>query len=199
MADDHSHEHFHERFQSATHYTDELDSPERAEWQMPDRAIEALDIAPDAQVAELGAGTGYFMLRIAKKLTHGHIIGVDVEPEMTKRIDAYLSAHQITTASTQVITAGEYPNVELPIDRLFCVNVYHHLPNRSEYFSGYSNILAKDGTISVIDFKIDSEKGPPPEHRTSREDVLAEMTAAGYTLRAEHTFLPYQYFLTFSL
>jgi SAM-dependent methyltransferase len=84
------------------------------------------------------------------------------------------------------------------VDLVLLVDVYHHIDDRERYFRKLAGSLAPGGRVAVIDFKLDSPRGPPKSSRVSPERVKAELTRAGYAHTAEHAFLPDQYFLEFS-
>ena len=73
----HTHQH---TFKDAEKWSHVFDDPERDAWQKPHEVIRALALKPDARVADLGAGTGYFAARLANMLPKGRIYAVDVEP-----------------------------------------------------------------------------------------------------------------------
>ena len=77
----HTHEH---RFSDAEKWAHVFDDPERDAWQKPHQVIEALALKPGAVVADLGAGTGYFSVRLARMVPKGTVYAVDVEPDMVK-------------------------------------------------------------------------------------------------------------------
>ena len=77
-------DHANHRFGGAEHWAKVFDDPERDKWQKPHEVISALKLAPDAAVADIGAGTGYFAVRFAHMLQKGRVYGVDVEPDMVK-------------------------------------------------------------------------------------------------------------------
>jgi predicted methyltransferase len=83
------------------------------------------------------------------------------------------------------------------VDLALLVDTYHHIDDRSRYFAKLKGALSPPGRLAIIDFTMDSEIGPPPRARVTPEQVKRELAAAGYTLAAEHDFLPNQYFLVF--
>jgi SAM-dependent methyltransferase len=89
------------------------------------------------------------------------------------------------------------PKLPQKADLVLLVDVYHHIENREKYFRNLEASLRQAGRLAVIDFKLDSPKGPPKAARVAPEKVKAELKAAGYDLVEEHAFLPYQYFLVF--
>ena len=85
-----------------------------------------------------------------------------------------------------------------PVDLALLVDVYHHIDDRRAYFGKLKSRLKPGGRVAIIDFTLDAEIGPPPRARVAPERVKAELTAAGYRLAEEYSFLDNQYFLVFA-
>lgn len=190
----HTHQH---SFRDAEKWSHVFDDPKRDAWQKPHQVIQALTLAPDARVADLGAGTGYFAARLGNMLPGGRVYAVDIEPDMVRHL-----ADRAQREGLRNLTAvkGEPDDPRLPekVDLVLLVDVYHHIGGRTEYFRRLRASLRPGGRVAIVDFKLDSPAGPPRAARIAPEAVRAEMRAAGYSVAAEHSFLPYQYFLVFS-
>ena len=190
----HTHQH---GFGDAEKWARVFDDPERDAWQKPHEVIQALALKPDAAVADLGAGTGYFSVRLARMLPKGTVYAADVEPDMV----SYLAerAKREGLANLKPV-ASSVSDARLPakVDLVLLVDVYHHVEDRERYFRKLAGSLAPGGRVAVIDFRLDARRGPPKHSRVAPERVKAELGAAGYALAAEHDFLPEQYFLVFS-
>lgn len=189
----HTHRH---GFGDAEKWARVFDDPKRDAWQKPHEVITALALAPDAVVADLGAGTGYFAARLASMLPKGTVYAVDVEPAMVKHLGERARREGLPNLKPALASAGD---ARLPerADLILLVDVYHHIDERSGYFRRLAASLRPGGRLAVIDFRLDSPEGPPRAARVSPEQVKAELAQAGYVLQAEHGFLPYQYFLVF--
>jgi predicted methyltransferase len=189
-----SHQH---GFGNAEKWAHVFDDPERDDWQKPHEVIRALALRPDAAVADLGAGTGYFAARLANMLPKGTVYAVDIEPDMVRYLGERAQREKLANLKPVAGTAGD-ARLPAKVDLVLLVDVYHHVDDRSRYFRNLASSLKPGGRLAVIDFRLDSPKGPPREARIAPERVKAELAAAGYTLREEHAFLPEQYFLVFS-
>jgi ubiquinone/menaquinone biosynthesis C-methylase UbiE len=163
---------------------------------MPGRVIEVLALAPNATVADIGAGTGYFSVRLAKAVPRGIVYAVDVERSMLDHIRKRAAGDQLANITT-VQASGTSPNLPKPVDLVIVVDTYHHLPSRPVYFRDLKKSLAPSGRVAIIDFRQDAPDGPPPEFRFDAEQIVAEMKQAGYRLASRHDFLPRQHFLIF--
>ncbi|MBI3376329.1 MAG: class I SAM-dependent methyltransferase, partial [Betaproteobacteria bacterium] len=189
----HTHQH---SFADAEKWKDVFDDPARDEWQKPHQVIQALALAPGASVADIGAGTGYFAVRLAHMVPKGQVYAVDTEPDMVKHLAA--RAKQDGIANLRAV-AGRADDPRLPakVDLVLLVDVYHHIDAREKYFAKLRASLKPGGRVAIIDFNATSPVGPPASGRIAPGAIKDEMTAAGYALAAEHGFLPNQYFLVF--
>ena len=173
-----------------------FDDPARDAWQMPDRVIAALDLKKGQIVADIGSGTGYFTVRIAKSAAAPKVYGADIEPGMV----AYLrdrAAREGLGNVVSVLAAADTPNLPEPVDLVLVVDTYHHIGDREAYFRKLRGSLKPGGRVAIIDFKPDSPDGPPKEFRFPPKKIQAEMSAAGYKLSQRFDFLPRQNFLVF--
>jgi cyclopropane fatty-acyl-phospholipid synthase-like methyltransferase len=189
----HSHQH---SFSGAEDWARVFDDPARDDWQRPQQVIKALKLAPDAVVADIGAGTGYFSVRLAQALPKGQVLAVDIEPDMVKYLEQ--RARQMKLANvTAVLAATDDAKLPVKVDRVLLVDTYHHIGDREAYFRRLAGSLKPGAEVAIVDFRRDSPIGPPAAARLPAAEVSAEMQRAGYALSAEHTFLPHQYFLVF--
>ncbi len=189
----HSHQH---SFGDADKWAKVFDDPERDAWQKPHEVIEALALKPDAAVADLGAGTGYFAMRLAHMVSKGRVYGVDLEPDMVKYLAERAKKEGVKNLSA---VQGTPSDAKLPakVDLVLLVDVYHHIGKREAYFGKLAAALKPGGRVAIIDFNASSKVGPPVRERMTAEQVQAEMGKAAYRLAAHHDFLPNQYFLVF--
>jgi len=187
----------HRRFDDAEKWSKVFDDPARDEWQKPAQVIAALKLAEDASVADIGSGTGYFAVRLAKALPRGRVYGADLEPDMVRFLNARAGRETLPNLASH-LAAPEDPKLPAPVDLALIVDTYHHIAHRSRYFERLRNSLKPGGRVAIIDFKPDSPVGPPPRHRIAAEQVRKEMERAGYRLQEAPDLLPYQYLLVFA-
>jgi ubiquinone/menaquinone biosynthesis C-methylase UbiE len=187
---------FHRRFDDAEKWAKEFDNPERDAWQKPEEVVDALKLAPGSVVADIGAGTGYFSVRIAKRIPGGKVFAADVEPDMVRYLGERAQREHLANL-IPVQAAADAANLPEPADLIIIADTYHHIGNRTDYFAKLRSSLRPDGRLAIVDSKADSPNGPPVEHRISPERVTEELQAAGYALAETHEFLPRQYFLVF--
>ena len=183
-------------FGDAEKWSHVFDDPERDAWQKPHAVLQALALKPDAVVADLGAGTGYFSARLANMLPKATVYAVDLEPDMVKYLGERAKREGLKNLKP---VAARADDARLPakVDLVLLVDVYHHIENRERYFGTLAESIKPGGRVAVIDFRLDSPEGPPKASRIAPEQVKAELARAGYALAEEHAFLPRQYFLVF--
>lgn len=183
-------------FSGAERWAHVFDDPSRDEWQKPHEVIQALKLSPDAVVADIGAGTGYFAARIANMVPNGKVYAVDLEPDMVK----YLAERAKRENRPNLIPVQATPaDPKLPekVDLVLLVDVYHHIDKRVDYFKRLAGSLKPGGRVAIIDYRLDAKDGPPRAARISPNRVAAEMKSAGFAVEATPGFLPRQYFLVF--
>ena len=191
----HTHEH---SFSGAENWAHIFDNPKRDATQKPHEVIQALALKPDAVVADIGSGTGYFSVRLAHFLPKGRVYGADIEPDMVKYLAERAKREKLDNVIA-IMAAPDDPRLPEKVDLVLMVDVFHHISNRTHYLKKLKNSLKPDARIAIIDFRMNSPDGPPKSARLAPGRVKAELNGAGYAFVQEHTFLPNQYFLVFKL
>jgi SAM-dependent methyltransferase len=189
----HTHQH---SFGGAQKWAQVFDDPKRDAWQKPHEVIQALKLRPDAVIADIGSGTGYFATRFARMVPQGRVYGVDTEPDMVKYLADRAKREGLKNLAAVTGKPGD-PRLPEKADLIVFVDVYHHVEDRERYFHQLQDALKPGGRLVIIDFRMDSREGPPQAARIAPEQVKSELKRAGYGLAQEHGFLPNQYFLVF--
>ncbi|WP_051295778.1 class I SAM-dependent methyltransferase [Eisenibacter elegans] len=173
-----------------------FESPERRAWQKPEAVISFLGKLKGKTVMDLGAGTGYFAV-LAAKAGAKTVIAADVNQQFLDYIAVRSQQEQLPQIHTRKAAYERAPLTQAEVDLLFMVNVYHHIERRTAYFEEVAKGLRKAGEVVVVDFKRgDLPHGPPDRLKLSPQQVLEELTLAGFELVSlDETTLPYQYML----
>lgn len=178
-----------------------LESPERDAYQMPEEVIEALRLQPGQRVADIGSGSGYFSLRLAKAVGPGGVVyAVDIDPEMIRHLNRRVRDAGLDNVRTILADPNDPLLADSSVDRIFICNTWHHIEDRSAYLNLMKRVLRPNGKVVHVDFHMkELPFGPPLEMKIAREDLIRQMETAGFELAREETFLPYQYFLIFGV
>lgn len=186
------------RFEDAEAWAARFEDPARDAWQKPDEVVAALALPPDAKVADVGSGTGYFAVRLARAVPRGHVFGVDVEPDMARYLGERARREGLSNL-TPVLATPDDPKLPEPVDLVLVVDTYHHIGDRVPYFRRLlQQGLTPEGRLAIVDFRPESSLGPPAAHKLAPDAVRAELEAAGFRQVQAFEFLPEQYFLLFA-
>lgn len=170
-----------------------FDDPARDAWQKPDEVVTLMGITSAMTVADLGAGTGYFIGRLARAAATGRVLAVDVEPSMVEYLKArgQRDGWRNVTAHTAAATDPTLPAAG--VDRILIVDVWHHLSDRTAYAAKIAQALKPGGAVFVVDFEMDSPMGPGKAHRIIPSALAAELQTAGLVTSMAVESLPNQY------
>lgn len=176
-----------------------LDAPDRDLWQRPDQIMDAMGVADASVVADIGAGSGWFTIRLARRVgPQGLVYAEDVQKEMTTAISRRVSREGLSNVKP-VLGFKNDPNLPpQSLDAALMVDAYHEIENRVAVLSSLARALKPQGRIGVVDFRLDGTgPGPSPDERVSPDVVVKDAKEAGLRLIRQEPFLPYQYFLIF--
>jgi len=189
------------RFDDVARWKRVFDDPDRAEWQKPTALVEALAIRPGMRVADVGAGTGFFLRYLSRAVgPSGRVLAVEVEQKLVAHMKERSKDEKLGNVETVLTPLDRLSLPDRSIDLLLLVDAYHHIDRRIDYFREVSRTLAPNGRIAVVDWKPgDLPRGPHDDaHKITAEAVERELIAAGYRLVAAPDMLPYQYVLVFA-
>jgi ubiquinone/menaquinone biosynthesis C-methylase UbiE len=178
-------------------YVAHLADPARDAWQKPDEVVKALSLSAGQTACDIGAGPGYFTLRLAKAVgPTGRVFAVDVEPAILATLRDRLEAAGVTNVVPVLAAARDPWLPPQACDVVLIVDTYHHFYDGPAYLRRLGQSLKHGGRIVNIDYKKDAGvSGPPMEHRISRDEFVADAGKAGLKSVAEPAFLPRQYFV----
>lgn len=184
---------------SAFQAVEDLDRGDRENWQKPQMVISRLGDLSDKVVADIGAGTGYFSIPLARKAQK--VIAIDIEQQFLDYIHRRLknSSDRKSLNIETRLTTPDNPNLgPTEVDLVLIVNTYAYIDGRVDYFKKVHAGLKPAGRLVVIDFKKEPlPVGPAPEFKLDAQQVSAELDSAGFrTLSVDYTSLDYQYTIT---
>lgn len=169
-------------------YLGKLEGRDRAGWQKPEAVIRALRLRKSDVVADLGAGSGFFARRLAKRA--GFVFAVEADRHIFGELRERTAKLPNVAPVFALADAPRLP--EKSVDLVLMVNVFHHVDG-ARYLRKLARVLKPGGRIANIDFHPDAPMGPP--HKISREDFTAEAKRAGLRVLREHDLLRHQYFV----
>lgn len=175
-----------------------LERPDRAKWQKPDAVVEAMGLAGDETVVDVGAGSGYFSFRFARALPKGKVVAVDIQPEMVRHIHHKAMSEAVANLQA-VLGKPDDPGIPDGADVIFVCDVLHHVPGQAAWLGKLATEMKSGARLVLIEFKEGKlPQGPPEKLKLSRAKLLALASGAGLVLSAEKPkLLPYQTFLVF--
>ena len=173
-----------------------LESSERVEDLRVDRVVASLVLEPGARVADIGAGTGLFTRPLARAVGgEGIVYAVDIKPEMLKHVESTVAAERLDNVRT-ILAGDDDPRLPERVDLMFLCDTLHHISGKDSYLRGLRKYLNPGGRIAIIDF----ERASPhlmPSLKYTRDELLAWMGAAGYTLERDLDFVVDNFFLVY--
>jgi len=176
-----------------------LEAPDRAAWQKPDQIMDVLGIAEGAHVADIGAGAGWFTMRLARRVgPNGVVYAQDVQPQMLAAIKRRVQSEGLRNVRT-VLGEGSMPNLPAHVlDAVLVVDAYPEVKveGRVTFLKNLALGLKPNGRIGIVNYKLGGG-GPGPDDpslRVPRAAVERDAAAAGLKVRASGN-LPYQYLL----
>jgi ubiquinone/menaquinone biosynthesis C-methylase UbiE len=181
------------RFENADQWAKVFDAPDRDAWQKPEDVVAALELTPSLVVADVGAGTGYFTVRLAKRVPDGQVIATDIEPDMVRYLTERAQREQLPNVHAQLAGAADPMLAPASVDRILVVDVWHHVADRRTYAAGLARALRPGGFVAIVDFTQEATHGPPRHHRLAPEAVQTDLRSAGLEAAVSTVHLPEQY------
>ena len=160
-----------------------LDDPARKVWLPPAEVLAALSLRPDDTIADLGAGTGYFSLLLAKAVgANGKVYAVDAQDEMLALLRQKLLEGSMSNVD---LVHAEAESTTLPdacCTLVFLANVWHEFADRSVVLEESHRILKPGGRIAILDWRpdVERENGPPLDHRLDASNAMNLLRSTGF-------------------
>mgnify|MGYP003330484038 CR=1 FL=1 len=176
---------------------DWLERREREDEESPSKAIKLLGLKPGMTVCDLGAGTGYYAVRMARIVgDSGKVYAVDIQPRMLELLGKRLASAGIKNV---VSVLGGETETKLPDasqDLIILVDVYHEFSKPREMLRSIAKALKADGVLVLLEFRKEDTSVPIRlEHKMSIEEVRAELGAEGFRIDKVLDSLPWQHMI----
>ncbi|MBM7648783.1 ubiquinone/menaquinone biosynthesis C-methylase UbiE [Bacillus ectoiniformans] len=165
---------------------EKLVHPDRQKWLPVDHVLELLQLNPENTVADLGCGNGYLTLPIANQV-HTDVHAVDVQQPMLDLLKARAAEQGVSNINYILSTIEELPLDKQSIDVAIASLVLHEVPHLEKMMQELKGYLRSDGKWLILDWEaVESEAGPPIDHRISSQEMKAMLEKAGYRTEVGH-------------
>jgi ubiquinone/menaquinone biosynthesis C-methylase UbiE len=180
---------------------DWLERSERTEEEQPDTALDILRIPKGASVADIGAGSGYMTVRLARRVGNtGRVYANDVQPQMLELLKRRLVRERIANVT---LIEGAIDDPKLPaasVDLELMVDVYHELSQPQAMLRRLREALKPGGRLVLLEYRKEDPAVPiRPEHKMTVAEARLEVEAEGFTLSRVDESLPRQHILIFNV
>lgn len=175
-----------------------LEAPDREDWNKPDLIMDSVGIADGAVVADLGAGGGWFTIRLARRVgPNGVVYAQDIQPQMIEAINRRMQHEGVNNVRTVMGTSTD-PRLPAGIDAVLIVDAYHEMEDPVTLLKNVERSLKPQGRVGVVDF-LPGGGGPGPsaEDRVKPDAVIEAAETAGLTLQKREGVPPFQFLLVF--
>lgn len=175
-----------------------LERTEREREEAPSKALEMLKLAPDAVVADIGVGSGYYAFRLAPKVPKGKVIGVDIQPEMLEFLSARAKELKVANVEGRLGTVDGVGLAEGSIDAALMVDAYHEFSHPAEMLASIRKALRPKGRVYLLEFRAEDPEVPIKAlHKMSVAQARKEFEACGFSFVESRPGLPWQHLLVF--
>jgi len=177
----------------------ELEGPDRDEWQQPEQIMDTLLIADGSRVGDIGAGGGWFTVRLARRVgPNGRVFAEDIQRQMIESIQRRVAREGLSNVEPILGTALD-PRLPQGLDAVLIVDTYPQLDDPVGLMTHVRRSLKPNGRLGIVDFKTDVlGPGPALEERLEPQIIIRDAERAGLRLHSHETFLRYQYLLVFT-
>jgi len=175
-----------------------LEPPDRDQWGKPDQIMDALGIADGSVVADLGAGSGWFTVKLARRVgPNGLVYAEDIQRQMIEVITRRVQREELPNVRTVLGTPRD-PRLPHGIDAVLIVGAYHEIEDPIALLKNVAGSLKAQGRIGVVDFTPGGGgPGPDADDRVHPDAVIRAAQAAGLQLVSREAVPPFQFLLVF--
>ncbi|MBO6606766.1 class I SAM-dependent methyltransferase [Psychroserpens sp.] len=175
-----------------------LERSEREEEEKTSKLIKNMRISATDVIADIGAGSGYHVFKMAPLAKEGIVYAVDIQPEMLMAIDVKKDTEKVSNVIT---IQGAEQTVNLPensIDKILMVDVYHEFSYPKEMLTSIYSALKPNGQIYLIEYRGEDASVPIKRlHKMTEAQAVREFKASGFDLKENIDNLPWQHCMVF--
>jgi len=160
--------------------------------------IKNMKIKTNDTIADIGAGSGYHVFKMASLAKNGLVYAVDIQPEMLELIELKKRSKRVSNVETFL---GSEKSINLPknsLDKILLVDVYHEFSYPAEMVESIKNALKPNGKLFLIEYRGEESSVPIKKiHKMTEKQSITEMEAAGFKLKENIDNLPWQHCMIF--
>ncbi len=175
-----------------------LERSSRQEEENTQKLINNMDLQADDVVADIGAGSGYHVFRMAPRVPEGTVYAVDIQDEMLVALRR--KKKELGVENVEVVK-GSDQDINIPastLDKVLMVDVYHELEFPVEMMASVKKALKKNGEVFLIEYRGEDQSVPIKKlHKMTEKQAVREMKAAGFKLKENIGNLPWQHCMIF--
>jgi predicted methyltransferase len=176
-----------------------LERDNREQEEAPTKALALMKLKPDAVVADIGAGSGYYSFRISPMVPQGRVVAIDIQPEMLDFLKKKSAELAISNVEPHL---GAIDDLKLPansLDGALMVDAYHEFDHPKEMLASLFKALKPGGQIYLLEFRGEDPKVPIKKlHKMTEAQARLEFEGAGFKFVRNDPSLPWQHFLVFT-
>jgi len=175
-----------------------LERRDREGEERPSLVLDHLDVEPDAVIADIGAGSGYFSFLFAPLVPQGRVIATDIQQEMLDFIEARKKLRQVENIQTVLGTIEDTRLPDESVDLAVMVDAYHEFSHPYEMARSIVRGLKPGGRIIFLEYRGEDPTVPiKPLHKMTVKQLTREMEVVGMEFVEVKDFLPIQHFVVF--
>ena len=179
---------------------DWLERADRETTEQPEHVLDVLGVKEGMTVADVGAGSGYFTVRIGKRIgPRGRVLATDLQPEMLALLRTNVAKANLTNVAAVLTTESDAKLPQKELDLVLMVDVYHELPQPAATLAQVRAALRPEGRIALVEYRAEDPDVPiKPEHKTTLVQIRRELEANGFVFRSSDESLPQQRIIVFT-
>lgn len=177
-----------------------LERPERIQEENPDLAMRLIDLQPGSIVADIGAGSGYYTVRLARAVgPTGRVYAVDIQAGMLNRVQFNVAQAGLTNV-VPVLGANDDPRLRADsLDLVLMVDVYHEFSEPQRMLQRLRDALKPDGRLVLLEYRTEDRDVPIlPDHKMTKAQIKLEVEHEGFVQDRVHDDLPWQHLVVFT-